>query len=141
MLSLKKLCLNIFFNSIFNEDNTQLIYFKKKFNNDIGVLLNIQKLKNKYINKIKNIYIKDYIENNKNLRFKEINKILFIYRLNFLKSIQDFNKVLLKFQDYLLFHYITTEDFVKYYDLEIINKLIIKYNNEYDKLNFSLRYK
>ena len=80
-------------------------------------------------------------ENNKNLRFKEINKILFIYRLNFLKSIQDFNKVLLKFQDYLLFHYITTEDFVKYYDLEIINKLIIKYNNEYDKLNFSLRYK
>lgn len=141
MLSLKKLCLNIFFNSIFNEDNTQLIYFKKKFNNDIGVLLNIQNLKNKYINIIKNICIKDYIENNKNLQFKEINKILFIYRLNFLKSIQDFNKVLLKFQDYLLFHYITTEDFVKYYDLEIINKLIIKYNNEYDKLNFSLRYK
>ena len=141
MLSLKKLCLNIFFNSIFNEDNTQLIYFKKKFNNDIGVLLNIQNLKNKYINIIKNICIKDYIENNKNLQFKEINKILFIYRLNFLKSIQDFNKVLLKFQDYLLFHYITTEDFVKYYDLEIINKLIIKYNNEYDKLNFSLRHK
>ena len=141
MFSLKKLFLNIFFNSIFNEDNTQLIYFKKKFNNDIGVLLNIQNLKNKYINIIKNICIKDYIENNKNFRFKEINKILFIYRLNFLKSIQDFNKVLLKFQDYLLFHYITTEDFVKYYDLEIINKLIIKYNNEYDKLNFSLRYK